>query len=285
MPTSRRGTAPWRTPAGTRSTRRSSWATGTAQRAGSRLPADVERDPAHVRAGAAGFGRRRGGEPGGRHPGPRRPSQHRRPRHQRAAARAHRARPRRRGARDRDPAHATRAGATGSTTARTRCGRCGRWTHARATTTSWARSSNGCTRTSRGCGPVTRATAGSSVRPDARVGVSWAQTSIRTVRGRAAAGWTLVGDDRAADRRGTGRCHRGGPRPRGARQRRHRSTGGRTGPGRVRLHRLRGPLWTVAVQRRPGRLTPDGRCQRTSPSCHSPVGSRPQAAATAADAR
>ncbi len=31
------------------------------------------------------------------------------------------------------------------------------------------------------------------VRPDARVGVSWAQTSIRTVRGRAAAGWTLVG--------------------------------------------------------------------------------------------
>jgi alpha-L-rhamnosidase len=32
------------------------------------------------------------------------------------------------------------------------------------------------------------------VRPDARVGVSWAQTSIRTVRGRAAAGWALVGD-------------------------------------------------------------------------------------------
>ncbi|MPZ85936.1 MAG: Bacterial alpha-L-rhamnosidase [Actinophytocola sp.] len=31
------------------------------------------------------------------------------------------------------------------------------------------------------------------VRPDARVGVSWAQTSIQTVRGRAAVGWALVG--------------------------------------------------------------------------------------------
>jgi alpha-L-rhamnosidase len=32
------------------------------------------------------------------------------------------------------------------------------------------------------------------VRPDARVGVSWAQTSIRTVRGQAAVGWSKVGD-------------------------------------------------------------------------------------------
>jgi alpha-L-rhamnosidase len=31
------------------------------------------------------------------------------------------------------------------------------------------------------------------VRPDARVGVTWAQTSIRTVRGTASVGWSLVG--------------------------------------------------------------------------------------------
>lgn len=52
-----------------------------------------------------------------------------------------------------------RAGGTGRPTAPTPCGRCGRWTPAPATTTSWARSRSGYTRTWPGCVPGIPATA------------------------------------------------------------------------------------------------------------------------------